>query len=269
MFKTGHVLAGRNTLGFFEYPRKIKLVKESYRYRNLGNGKLRGAQQRTGFVDALAGQIVNRALSHVAHEHPVQMASAYPDSFGNVIDADVLGVVELDVLDGVEHILGTGISGAAFHFLRFLDQVGHKQVQIPHHHGFVLWFRAAVQIDAVQQFFQGLHVLAAVYGAGIGEGGLLHKLAGKRTVKPYPVVFPGVLLIRGIADQLIGFDEEQLPGLQRIVLLAYLVSPLAGHNQMDQVVIPDARSPGVTRSAGLQPAIEDGKLHIICIILFE
>ena len=126
-----------------------------------------------------------------------------------------------------------------------------------------------MQIDAVQQFLQRLHVLAPVHRAGIGKRGLLHKFTGKRTVEPHPVVFPGILQIGGVADQLVGLDQKQLPGFQGIGLLAHPVGSLAGYHQMDQIVIPDTRAPGVARGAGLQPAVEDGKLHVIRIILFE
>ena len=55
-----------------------------------------------------------RDRSHVAHEYPVQMAAADAHSLGDIVDADVMGIVELDILDCVDDILGTGIGGMRF-----------------------------------------------------------------------------------------------------------------------------------------------------------
>ena len=99
------ILAGRHALGALEYPREIELVKEAYRHRHLCNGKAAGAQQFAGFVDALLSQVVVVTLAHIQHEHPVQVAAGNPHALGYIVNGDVVGVVELDVLDGVQHIL--------------------------------------------------------------------------------------------------------------------------------------------------------------------
>ena len=46
-----------------------------------------------------------------------------------------MGVVELDVLDGVEHILAGGRGGVRLAGDGFLHQSGNEQIKVTHHGG--------------------------------------------------------------------------------------------------------------------------------------
>ena len=84
------ILAGRHALGALEYPREIELVKEAYRHRDLGNGKVACAQQLAGFVDAVFGKIIDGALAYVQHEHAVQVTAGDTYAFCHIINGNIV-----------------------------------------------------------------------------------------------------------------------------------------------------------------------------------
>ena len=106
----GNVLAGGHSLGPLKDPREIELVEETHRDGNLRNGQVPGSQQFAG----------------------------NPYALGNVVNGNIVGLIELDVFDGVQHILigRGGVVGAAF--AGFLHQGGDEQVEVTHHGGFIL-----------------------------------------------------------------------------------------------------------------------------------
>src|SRR5699024_2400789 len=87
-------------------------------------------------------------------------------------------------------------------------------------------------------------------------------------VKANPVVFPRVGGVSGIGVELIGLDKEQVAFLQMKGSAAHLKDPLACDDQMDQVMIAHAGTPGMPGLADFMPAAEDRKLDIVGITLF-
>lgn len=245
------------------------MVKEAHRDGDLRDGEIAAPEQLAGFVDAVFGQIVDGALAHVQHEHPVQMAAGDPHALGHIVDGDVVGVVELDVLDGVQHILAGGGAGVRLGGAGLLHQSGDEQVEIPHHGGLVLGLHPPGLVDAVQRLAHPLRVLCVVHRLLIGKGQLGGELVGTRTVEAHPPVLPGLLLVCGIADQLVGPGKEQIPGHQLPGAAPYLEDALAGHHQVDQIVIPDAGAPGVAGRTALQAAVKDGQLDVVGVVLLE
>ena len=92
---------------------------------------------------------------------------------------------------------------------------------------------------------------------------------GAGAVKAYPAVFPGLLFVCRISDQLAGAGKKQVSGADLPSAPAYLKHSLAGKYKVDEVVVPDAGSPGLSGSATLNAAIEDGQLNVIGVILLE
>ena len=103
----------------------------------------------------------------------------------------------------------------------------------------------------------------------VGEGELRGQFVGTRTVEAYPAVLPRLLLIGSIPDQLAWPGKKQLTLAYFPGAPAHLEYALAGKYQMDQVMVADTRPPCLARSTAFDAAIEDGKLNIIGIILFE
>ena len=89
------------------------------------------------------------------------------------------------------------------------------------------------------------------------------------TVEAHPTVLPGVLLIGGVADELAGARKEQISGADLPGSAAYLEFTLAREHQVDQVMVTDARTPGLGRGAALNAAVEDGKFDVVRVVLFE
>ena len=179
-----------------------------------------------------------------------------------------MGVVELDVLDGVQHILaGGGRVGLACAGLP--HQGSDKQVQIPHHGCLVLWLQPAGGIDVGQRCPHPVRVAGVVHRGIVRKGQLRGQLVGTGTVKAHPAVLPRLLLVGGVADQLAGAGKEQVALAYLPSAAAHLEDALAGYHQMDQVVVADAGSPCLARSAALQAAVEDGQFDIVGVILLK
>lgn len=124
----GDVFAGRHPFGALKDAGKIKLVKKAHRDRHFGDGKGAALQQFAGFVDPVFGQVVDGAFAHVAHKDAVEVAAGHAHAFGHVVDGNIVGIVELDVFDGVQDVLAgrTGVVEAALAGL--LHQGGDEEV---------------------------------------------------------------------------------------------------------------------------------------------
>ena len=123
--------------------------------------------------------------------------------------------------------------------------------------------------NVIQGGPHGVDVLAVVDGIGVRKGGLLHQTVGAGPVEAYPVIFPGVGRVGTIDDQLVRLDEKQIARNKIIRFTAHFVTALSGHHQMDQVMVTNARAPGMAGNAALLPAVKDGKLHIVCVVLLK
>lgn len=197
------------------------------------------------------------------------MAPGDADALGDIVDGDVVGVVELDVLDGVQDILAgrRGAVGAALTGLP--HQGGDEEVEIAHHRGLVLGLQAAGRVDAAQGRPHPLQILGVVDGSSVGERQLRRKLVGAGTVEADPAVLPRLGFVGSIADELVGAGKEQIARHDLVGAPADLEHALARDDQMDEVVVPDAGTPGLPRSTALQTAVEDGQLNVVGIVLLE
>ena len=96
--------------------------------------------------------------------------------------------------------------------------------------------------------------LRVVDGGVVGKGQLGGQLMGAGTVEADPAVLPGVLLIGRIADELAGAcAKNRSPGadLQRS-RPPTSNTPRPETHQVDEVMVADARPPGLGRGAALQ-----------------
>ena len=177
--------------------------------------------------------------------------------------------IELDVFDGVEHILAGGRGGVRLAGDGFLHQSGNEQIKVTHHGGLVLGLQPAGGVDVSQGGAHAVRVAGVVYGGVVGKGQLGCQLVGAGTVEAHPTVLPGVLLIGGVADELAGARKEQISGADLPGSAAYLEFALAREHQVDQVMVTDARTPGLGRGAALNAAVEDGKFDVVRVVLFE
>ena len=79
---------------------------------------------------------------------------------------------------------------------------------------------------------------------------------GAGTVEADPAVLPGLLLIRRIPDELAGLGKEQIARRDRKGLAAHLKYAPAGDDQVDEVMVADARPPGLAGGAALKPQLK-------------
>ena len=180
-----------------------------------------------------------------------------------------MGVVELDVLDGVQHILAGRGGRVGLACAGLPHQGSDKQVQIPHHGCLVLWLQPAGGINVGQRCPHPVRVAGVVHGGIVRKGQLRGQLVGTGTVKAHPAVLPRLLLVGGVADQLAGAGKEQVALAYLPSAAAHLEDALAGYHQMDQVVVTDAGTPCLPRSAPLQAAVEDGQFNVVGVILLK
>ena len=78
--------------------------------------------------------------------------------------------IELDVFDGVEHILAGGRGGVRLAGDGFLHQSGNEQVKVTHHGGLVLGLQPAGGVDVSQGGAHAVRVAGVVYGGVVGKG---------------------------------------------------------------------------------------------------
>ena len=263
------VLAGRHALGALEDPREVELVKEAHRDGDFGDGQIARPQQLAGLVDPVVGQIINGALADVQHEHPVQMAAGDAHALGDIVDGDIVRIIELDVLDGVEHILAGGRGAVGLGLAGLLHQGGDEQVQVAHHGGFVLRLEPAGGVDVGQGCAHPVGVAGVVDGLLVGKGELRGQFVRTCAIKAHPAVLPRLLLVGGVADELARPGKEQITGGDGKGAPAHFKGAPARNDKVDQVVVPDAGAPCLARSAPLQAAVEDGQFDVVGVILFE
>jgi len=197
------------------------------------------------------------------------VAAGDAHALGHVVDGDIVGVVELDVLDGVQDVLAGGGQGVGPACNGLLHQGGDEQVEIAHHGGLVLRLHPAGRVDVGQRDAHGVRVLGTVHRGIVRKGQLRRQLVGAGTVEAYPAVLPGLLLVGRIADELAGPCEEQIARADLPGAAAHLKHTFAREHQMDEVMVADAGAPGLARGAALDAAIEDGKFDVVRVILFE
>ena len=78
-----------------------------------------------------------------------------------------------------------------------------------------------------------------------------------------------LLLIGCVADELAGPGKEEVAGDHLKRMAAHFKDSLAGNDQMDEVMVPDAGAPGLARSTPLQAAVKDGQFDVVGVILLE
>ena len=151
----------------------------------------------------------------------------------------------------------------------FLQQLGDEQVQVAHHQRLVAGLRPSGEEDVVQGLFHPVRVLAVVHGHVVPERHLQHQLVGAGAVEAHPIVFPRVLFVGGIHDQLAGLGQKNVARMQMVHHVVHLVDALAAGHIVDEIMVAHTGAPGVLRLAALQTAVEHGQLHIVGVMLFE
>ena len=197
------------------------------------------------------------------------MAAADAHRPGDVVNGDLMGIVELDVLDGVQHILTAGAGGMDLLFGGLMHQLRQKEIQVAHHGRLVLRLGAAGVEDAQQRLLQRLGPGGVEHQLLFGEGGVLHQLGGISAVESHPVIFPGVVLTGAVARQLARTQQKKVAGAQMMLLPAGAIAAVPVHHQVDEIVVPHRRPPAVQGGAMLQTAVEDRHLHMVGIVLLE
>ena len=263
------ILAGGYPLGPLEDTGKIELIEKADRDGHFGNGQAAVLQQLAGLVDPVFGQVVDGALAHVAHKDAVEVAAGDPDALGHVVDRDIVRVIELDVLDGVQDVLAGRIGAAGPPLAALLHQGGDEEVEIPHHGRLVLDPQPAGAVDVLHRLEHLVEVLGVMDRPFLRKGQQGGQPVGADPVEAHPAVFPGLLRVGGISVQLAGRDKKEVAGGQLPGLAPGLKGAPARQHQMDQVMVPDAGAPGVAGGAALQPAVEDGQVHVVGKIVFE
>ena len=150
-------------------------------------------------MNAVTSQIFIGRNRNVLHKQPIQMAAANPYIRGDVIHIDASRIVIVDKLKRFFHIFITAfflldIKGTAVHHRR------HKGKQSRLHSGLVAG-PVAVKPVNVQKLFPVEAVLIIVENWLLrGKPRFADQALGVSAVKPHPIVFPGVALIRPIGD---------------------------------------------------------------------
>ena len=178
-------------------------------------------------------------------------------------------IIELDILDCIEHILAGRRSRVRLADAGLLHQGSNEQVQISHHGGFVLRLQPTRGINVGQCGTHSLRILRVMHRRVIGKRQLCSQFMGTCAIKTDPAVLPRLLLIGCVTDELAGPCKEQIPRAHFPGAATHLEYTLAGKHQMDQVMIPDAGAPGLPRSTAFDTAVENGQLNIVGIILLE
>ena len=94
----------------FEHPREIQGIVKSYGARHLSNGKAGVAQQTAGLVDAIGLQVGVGGNTEILLECSIQLTAADTHVVGDIVDADIAGVVVLDKSECVGHIGMVGVA---------------------------------------------------------------------------------------------------------------------------------------------------------------
>ena len=123
-------------------------------------------------------------------------------------------------------------------------------------------------VNIVQGALQKLRILAVEHGLGIRKGRLLYQPVCTCAVKAHPVILPGGFGIGSIGHQMAGLYQKQIARLQLEGAAFGFVGAFSGYDQMDQIMIADAGAPGMAGITLLVAAVENGKFHVVCVILF-
>ena len=91
---------------------------------------------------------------------------------------------------------------------------------------------------------------------------------GLRSVKAHPPVEPGVLPVRRVRYQLPRADQEKVPGPNVKGPLRDRQAPLSLGHQVEKVVVPGGRPPGVARLAVLVAGIVNAERKIFLTLDF-
>ena len=263
------ILAGRHPFGALEYPGKVELIEKAHRNGHLSNGQAAGPQQLAGLVDPVFGEVVDGAFAHVAHKDAIEVAAGNPYTPGHIVDGNIVGIVELDVFDGVQHILAGGVGTVGPLLVGLLHQVSQEKIEISHHGRLILHAHPAGAENVVHGFVQRVRMQGMVDRLLIRKGEHGRQLVGADPVEPHPAVFPGLLGIRRISGQLVGPDKKEVARVELPAGATGLQRSLAGQNQVDQIMVPDAGAPGMAGRAALQTTVEDGKIYIVGVVLLE
>ena len=108
-----------------------------------------------------------------------------------------------------------------------------------------------------------------MHRSGITEGKLCHQFVGAGAIKSNPVVFPWIILIGRVGDQLAGLSQKNISGMQFINRMVYRISSFSIRHVVNEIVVPHAWSPGVSPFTALQPAIKNRQFDIVRIALFK
>ena len=196
------------------------------------------------------------------------MAAGDPHALGHVVDRDVVGIVELDVFDGVEDVLaGRAAAGPALAGL--FHQGGDEEVEVAHHRRLVLHPQPAGAVDVLKGFAHLVGALGVVDRLLVREGQHRGQTVGADAVEAHPAVLPRLLGVGGVGVQLVGTDEKEVAGGELPRFAAGLEGALARQDQVDEIVVPDAGAPGMAGGAPLQAAVKDRKVYVAGEILFE
>ena len=99
------VFAWRNAVLFFEHPRKVKRIVNSYPGSDLSNRQILLKQKTGCFFKAKAGKILKQAFSCFPLEQPAQITSIQVDLRRERVKRDMLRIVLLKVVNQLAHIL--------------------------------------------------------------------------------------------------------------------------------------------------------------------
>ena len=112
-------------------------------------------------------------------------------------------------------------------------------------------------VDLQQGAPEAVPLGQGAHGAPAGKASLGQEQPGAHPGKAHPVILPGVGGRRGVAGRHVGADEEGVPRPQDESPALQLQRPPAGDHIVDQIVVPDAGTPGVARRTLLKPGIVD------------
>ncbi len=259
------VLIGRLLLALLECVRKALRIIEADRLGDDFHGPIRLQQQFLRLTDADAGQVFFRADVHFLFEDPVQIRAVDRERIGNVADLDRgIIVVAHDLQRLGEQFVRAGLGGC---FGRerlaqvkkdFHQTCIQQQVVVLGNEG---------DFDHLADFF--LDQIAAVFDA---EDRVFHRYCRARevfcnqgTFEADPIIRPGVLFIRFVADDGLRFDEEEIAFFQLVTLAAAPEGAAAG---MDIVQHITTSGGGAVCVPGLSFLVADRvKEHVVIVIM--
>ena len=98
------------------------------------------------------------------------MAAGDSHALGHIVDGDIVRVVELDVFDGVQHILARRRGVVGLRLAGLLHQGGDEEIEVAHHGGLILGLKPAGGVDVGQGRPHPFGVAGVVDGALVCKG---------------------------------------------------------------------------------------------------